>query len=165
MYICCIWSTDYIYNVHCSQYLVHGSDPLSLRRASSPVHVACLVDDQDLFLKTKQRQIKNICRGYRFLMISDRNKIKSRSRSRMWSFWEFFYLQILNSWGMSMLHVQIAILLLLNRCKNFRVQPGPVCSKIRLTKPRSVVWSMYLAQFRGRINNKQKKKKGPDTVY
>ena len=49
-----------MYNVYCSLYLVHASDPLSLRRASSPVHIACLVDDQDLFLKTKQKQIKNI---------------------------------------------------------------------------------------------------------
>ena len=59
----CIWSKDYMYNVYCSLYLVHGSDPLSLRRASSPVHIACLVVDQDLFLKTKRKQIKNICRG------------------------------------------------------------------------------------------------------
>ena len=74
-----IRSKDYMYNIHCSLYLVHGSDPLSLRRASSPVHVACLVDDQDLFLKTKQKQIKNICRGCGFLMISDRKKLKSGS--------------------------------------------------------------------------------------
>ena len=46
-------------HVHCPLYLVPGSDPLSLRRASSPVHVACLLDDdQDLFLKTNRKQFK-----------------------------------------------------------------------------------------------------------
>ena len=75
-----------MYSVYCSLHLVHGSDPLSLRRASSPVHVACLLGDQDLFLKTMRKQIKNICRGCILLMISDRKKLKSRSRLRMSSF-------------------------------------------------------------------------------
>ena len=45
-----------MYSVYCSLHLVHASDPLSLRRASSPVHVACLLDDQDLFLKSLQAE-------------------------------------------------------------------------------------------------------------
>ena len=152
-----------MYNVHCPLHLVHGSDPISLRRASPPVHVACLVDDQDIFLKTKQKEIENICRGCRFLMISDRKKLKSGSRLRMSSFREerFLY-HILSSWGISMLHVQIAILLLSNRCKTS--QSNQVLFAPRFAW-RNLEAQLRNAQVRGRINNKQKKKRYRCSIY
>ena len=136
-----------MYNVHCSLHLVHGSNPLSLRRASPPVHVACLLDDQDLFLKTKQKEIENICRGCRFLTISEGKKLKSRSRLRMSSFREerfFSHFKFFRSIDATCSDCHFAAV---EPLPNFIVQPGPVCSNICLTKPWNKIKAMTHDQW------------------
>ena len=137
-----------------TMYLVHDSDPLSLRRASSPVNVACLLGDQDLFLKTMRKQIKNICRGCILLMISDRKKLKSRSSLRVSSFLKerfFSHFKFLRNVDATCSDCHFVALEPLQKLHS----PTRSC----LLQDLNLEAQLHNAQVRGRINNKQKKKK------